>query len=517
MVVPWWRSAVLYQVYPRSFADSDGDGTGDLAGVRRHLDHLSWLGVDGVWLSPFYPSPMCDGGYDVRDYCDVDPAMGTLQTFDRLVAEAHERGLRVLIDWVPNHTSVQHPWFAESRSGPDSAKRDWYHWRDRPNNWRAAFHSGSAWTLDETTQQYYLHFFLPDQPDLNWGNGEVVAAMHDTLRFWLDRGVDGFRIDVAHCLGKDPRYADDDRCLASQPISSFNDQAHTHEILRGIRSVVDAYPGDRVIIGEVNIRSTATVVEYYGSGDELHLTFNFPPMDAGWDPVVWQEVIAEVERRLSGEMAWPVWVLSNHDNSRVRTRYGGSLDRARAAALLLLTLRGTAFVYQGEELGLEDVDLRRSEWTDPGGRDGPRAPIPWTAQPPHGWPGARPWLPFPPDPATGNAASQREDPGSIACLYRRLIAERHDSQALSRGDWQGIATPPGLLGYRRLHAGDERLILINFADKPKPVDLIRPWRIRIDTQQDDDSGRPFTGTVRPHQGLLLAPDDGERVTITARG
>jgi len=220
---PWWRSAVVYQVYPRSFADSNGDGHGDLEGIRGRLDHLQWLGVDALWISPFYPSPMRDGGYDVMDYCDVDPRFGTLEDFDRLLSDLHQRGLRLLVDWVPNHTSDRHPWFVESRASRDSPKRAWYIWRDQPNNWRAAIEGGSAWTLDEPTDQYYLHFFLPEQPDLNWTQPQVVEAMHRTLRFWLDRGVDGFRIDAVHCIGKDPGFADDHRCFAGVPMSDFND------------------------------------------------------------------------------------------------------------------------------------------------------------------------------------------------------------------------------------------------------------------------------------------------------
>lgn len=295
---PWWMSAVCYEVYVRSFADSDGSGEGDLAGVREHLDHLEWLGVDALWLCPFYPSPMVDSGYDVADFCDVDPRFGSLPEFDRLLADAHARGIRVLVDWVPNHSSDQHPWFLDARSGRDAEHRDWYYWRDEPTNWRAAIDLGSTWTLDEDTEQYYLHFFLPQQPDLNWTNPRVVEAMHDTLRFWLARGVDGFRIDSVQCLGKDLTFSDNDRSLAGEPINSFNDQPETHEMLRDIRALVERENPEAVLVGEVNLRREASIVQYYGHGDELNLTFNFPPLDAPWDPIVWRSIIAEIEHRL---------------------------------------------------------------------------------------------------------------------------------------------------------------------------------------------------------------------------
>jgi len=385
---PWWKSAVVYQIYPRSFADSDGDGIGDLEGIRRHLDHLHWLGVDAVWISPFFRSPMADFGYDVSDYCDVDPIFGTLNDFDRLVQEAHSRDLKVIIDWVPNHTSDRHPWFVESRASRDNPRRDWYVWVDGspdrpPNNWKAAFSTTDpAWTWDEATGQWYLHLFLPQQPDLNWRDPEVVAAMHDTLRFWLDRGVDGFRMDVVHALVKRAGFPDvEDPWLDT---ARFDEPA-THERIRGFRRLLDGYPGDRVSVGEVFILSTAKVAEYYGNNDELHMAFNFPPLFAPWDAAKWRTRIDRVVEELDPRGAWPTWVLSNHDNPRHRTRYGGSEARARAAAVLLLTLRGTPFMFQGEELGLENAEVPPEREVDPGGRDGVRTPIPWDASPGHGW------------------------------------------------------------------------------------------------------------------------------------
>ncbi|HEX3291348.1 MAG TPA: alpha-amylase family glycosyl hydrolase, partial [Gaiella sp.] len=399
--VPWWRDAVFYQVYPRSFADSTGDGIGDLRGIVSRLEYLEWLGVDALWLSPIYPSPMADNGYDVTDHCAVDPVFGSLEDVDRLVEEAHGRGMRVLLDWVPNHTSSLHPWFLESRRARDSRMRDWYVWRDGrgsapPNNWRAAF-GGPTWTWDEATRQWYLHLFLSEQPDLNWANPEVRTAMAGTLRFWLDRGIDGFRIDVVHCIGKDPLLPDQPPEFEEVDRVGVHDHPGTHELIRGIRAVVDEYD-ERVIVGEVSLRDTIRIAAYYGAGDELHLAFNFLSLDAGWNAREWLALVRTVGEGL-GESAWPTWVLSNHDTSRHRTRFGGSERRARAAAVLLLGLRGSPFVYAGEELGLEDAVVPPSGRTDPGGRDACRAPIPWDAAGPHGWPGGT-WLPFAPEPDT---------------------------------------------------------------------------------------------------------------------
>src|SRR5579884_858381 len=326
--VPWWRRAAVYQIYPRSFADSDGDGVGDLNGVRAHLADLAWLGVDAIWLSPFFRSPMVDFGYDVSDYCDVDPIFGTLDDFDALLAEAHGLGLRVVIDWVPNHSSDQHPWFVDSRSSRRSAQRNWYVWRDGrpggapPNNWRSTFDmSKPAWTWDEGTRQWYLHLFEPGQPDLNWDEPAVEAAMHDVLRFWLDRGVDGIRADVIHCIGKDPDLPDDPPELAGIPHSATNDVPVTHERLRALRKLVDSYPGDRMMVGEVFLFSPEAVATYYGNGDELHLAFNFKPLFTPWWHRSWTATLTETLAAMDARDAWPTWVISNHDNPRPRTRY----------------------------------------------------------------------------------------------------------------------------------------------------------------------------------------------------
>ena len=469
--MPWWRDAVVYQIYPRSYADASGDGIGDLEGIRTHLDHVQALGADAIWLSPIYPSPMADNGYDVSDYCDVDPVFGDLAIFDALLAQAHERDLKVLLDWVPNHTSDLHPWFVESRSSRDNPKRDWYYWRDGtpetpPNNWLAAF-GGIAWTWEETTEQWYLHNFLPQQPDLNWNNPEVVEAMHATLRFWLDRGVDGFRMDVVHLIGKDPALPDAPAAEAHTNRVGFHDYPGTHVLLRGLRELLDSYPGERTAVGEVNLRETWRIATYYGDpaqgGAELPLVFNFASVRAGWDAKAWADLIDDVEREL-GPDRWPVWVLSNHDVRRHRTRLGGSMRRARAMAVLLLTLRGTPFLYAGEELGLEDAVVPKDLARDPGGRDGCRAPIPWTAAPPHGWSGKTPWLPFPPDAETLNAASEGGDDDSMLAHYRQLLALRRSSPALTSGTLTRLDMPDGVLAFTRSHGDDRRTVVVNFRD-----------------------------------------------------
>ena len=510
--VPWWRSAVVYQIYPRSFADGSTGlpGVGTLEGVRRHLDHLAWLGVDALWLSPFYRSPMADFGYDVSDHCDVDPLFGTLADFDRLLADAHDRGLRVLIDWVANHTSHRHPWFIESRSSPDNPRRSWYLWRDPrpeggpPNNWRAAFDPDQpAWTLDPATGQYYLHLFLPEQPDVDWSHRPLVDAMHDVLRFWLDRGVDGFRADAIHAIGKDPALADDPHELVGQPRSSTNDHPSTHEHLRELRTLLDGYPGQRVMVGEVYLLDTAKVAPYYGNGHELHLAFNFPPLFAPWDAVAWRSCVQEVERHLIEEDAWPTWVLGNHDNPRPHTRYG-SEARARAAAFLLLGLQGTPFLYAGDELGLEDAEVSPEEAVDPGGRDGCRAPIPWDASAWHEW-AAEPWLPWPPNADTRNVEAQRHDPGSILHLYRRLLAARKASPALSHGI-SGLFpnTPEGVLAWVRTKGDDRRAVAVNFTQSVRQLSLGEGWVVEVSSDGEGE-GQPWSGRLGPDQAVALRP------------
>ncbi len=525
--VPWWQRAVFYQVYPRSFADGDGDGVGDLAGLRARLDDLVWLGVDALWLSPFYRSPMVDFGYDVSDYCDVDPLFGTLADFDALVADAHERNLRVVIDWVPNHTSDRHPWFVDAASGRGSAHRDWYVWRDPapdgrpPNNWVAAFDlTAPAWTFHDPTGQWYLHLFEPAQPDLNWDEPAVEAAMHDVLRFWLDRGVDGFRADVVHAIGKDPDLPDDLPEVAGIPHCALNDVPVTHERLRRIRGLLDGYPGDRMMVGEVYLLSTEAVAAYYGTGDEVHLAFNFPPLFAPWRADRWRTCIDDTLAAFGPRDAWPTWVLSNHDNPRHRTRYdraaarageGASVAarrseaRARAAAVLLLTLRGTPFVYQGEELGLADAEIPEGRAVDPGGRDGCRAPLPWDDGVGHGWSGAEPWLPFPPEAGLRNRAAQAADPGSVLHLYRRLLHLRRRTPALVDGTFELLEAPAGVLAYRRSAGASTRTVLVNFTGDPQVVPpALASGTVDLASDDADGSGI-FGGRLAPDQAVVLRP------------
>jgi alpha-glucosidase len=512
-LAPWWKTAVIYQIYPRSFATSTGRDpvarkVGDLAGIRSRLDHLEWLGVDAIWLSPVFPSPMKDYGYDVSDYCDIEPLFGTLDDFDALVADAHDRGIKVVLDFVPNHTSDQHPWFQASRSSRDDPKRDWYVWRDPapdggpPNNWVASFVNGPAWTFDDATGQYYLHNFLPEQPDLNWANPDVVEAMHDALRFWLDRGVDGFRVDVVHLIGKGPDLPDDAEELLPIPHSALNDRPETHALLRDLRALLDSYPGDRMMVGEVFLLDTKLVATYYGDDDELHLSFNFPPLFTPWDAPRWRKQIEITAAELDPVGAWPTWVLSNHDQPRHRTRYG-SEARARAAAVLLAGLRGTPFLYAGEELGLEDAVIPPDRVVDPGGRDGCRAPVPWTPDPEHGWGTTDPWLPWPPDAATRNLDTSRADDSSILHLYRRLLACRHSSPALQLGSLVLLDDGPGdaVVGWTRTFGDDARTVLINFTDRAQRVDgVVGVVEVASDGVGE---GAGFTGELGPDQAVIL--------------
>lgn len=563
---PWWKEAVFYQIYPRSFclADPEGrrrrlqaggpsgvggqrgpggplgtdgplgpatagsvppdpvrDGAGDLEGIRRHLDHLVWLGVDAIWLSPFYRSPMKDFGYDVSDYCEVDPMFGTNDDFDRLLADAHERGLRVIVDFVPNHTSDQHPWFVDARSSRQSERRDFYVWRDPdpddpsrpPNNWIRAFGEGPAWTFDETTGQWYLHLFLPEQPDLDWSNPKVVDAMEGVLGYWLDRGVDGFRIDVVHALGKDPSLPDAAEDVAAIPWSALNDDERTHPILRRLRTFVDSFTQEPVTVGEVFLIKTSLVAKYYGDDDELHLAFNFRPMFCPFEAGCFRRRVNEVEELLAPLRAWPTWVLSSHDRPRHRTRYGGSERRARAAAVMLLGMRGTPFLYAGEELGLEDAVVPPDRVVDPGGRDGCRAPIPWDASADHGWAlgGAEPWLPFPPEAGGRNADTLAADDSSILHLYRRLLALRRSTVALRRGDLDVLDSQEDVLAVRRRWQDDERWVAVNFAAEAvewAPTAHDDEARLTVEITSGGDrsrcvAGSAFAGQLGPEEAVIL--------------
>ena len=528
---PWWKEGVIYQIYPRSFADSNGDGVGDLRGIISKLDHLRGgegsLGVDAIWLSPFYPSPMADFGYDVSDFTGVHELFGTMDDFDALVAEAHGRGMRVVIDWVPNHTSDRHPWFVASSSSRDDPKRDWYVWRDPaddggpPNNWSSAFSAvGPAWTLDEATSQYYLHSFMAEQPELNWDNPEVEAAMHDTLRFWLDRGVDGFRIDVAHKIGKDPELSDNpadiDESTAHEPERRHDEDWDSgHERLRSIRKLVDEYD-DRMIVGEVYLLDQQTLSDYINTGDELNLAHNFVFLHQPWNASAFRDTVEQLEGLIT-PLAWPAWFLNNHDHSRVATRYaeaGNGAARARTAALMTLTLRGTVFLFQGEELGLEDVEVPSDQVVDVDGRDPERCPIPW--EPPSaagagaGFSNGEPWLPMTTDAERVNARVQSEDPGSTLSFYRRLIAYRKATPALQMGSWRAVAAGDDIFAYVREAGGERLLIALNFTSevahldgRPAGLDGAARAELSTDPGRDGDEILLHDIELRPDEGVVI--------------
>jgi alpha-glucosidase len=489
---PWWREAVVYQIYTRSFADGNGDGIGDLPGITAHLDYLAGaehaLGIDAIWLCPFYVSPMVDYGYDVADHCAVDPRFGSLHDFDVLLAEAHGRGIRVLVDFIPNHTSDQHPWFEDSRAGRKAEKRDWYVWSDPgpgggpPNNWLSSFERvGSAWTLDQRTGQYYLHSYTPQQPDLNWWNPRVREAMQDVLRFWLDRGVDGVRIDAAHRMIKDHRLRENPSEVAhmrraygttSAPFRNL-DHPGVHVILRSFRRVLDRYD-DRVAVGEVGIASLPDMARYYGRGDELHLVFNFDFWRQPWSARAFAQAVEAYEAALPVG-AWPDYALSNHDLPRARSRYderGLGGQRARVMAMMLLTLRGTPFLYYGEEIGMRDGSIDDARAHDPDGRDGARTPMQWSATVHAGFAAKDPWLPIPPSARIVNVETQRADRGSLLNLYRRLLALRRSSAALRHGDHRRVdENHDAVFAYVRSHAHERFLVALNFTDRIATLEL----------------------------------------------
>jgi alpha-glucosidase len=523
----WWRDAVFYQIYPRSFADSNGDGIGDLPGIIDHLDYLrggpSSLGVDAIWLSPFYRSPMADFGYDVSDFRDVDPLFGTLDDARRLIRECHRRGLRVIFDLVPNHTSDRHPWFLESRSGRASAKRDWYVWRPSrdggpPNNWRSEFPAvGPAWTVDEATGEWYLHSFLPQQPDLNWDNPAVEAAIHDVIRFWLELGADGFRADVIYKIAKDPDLRDNPAVITGPGVLADGrrdeDWPTIHPRLRALRRLLRSY-GERMMVGEVYLLDPVRIASYVRTALELDLAHNFQFLNLPWSAQAFRRYVHEFER-LARPRGWPTWCLNNHDHSRVATRYPGEAA-ARVAAMLLLTLRGTPFLYQGEELGLGDGVIPPDRVVDVDGRDPERSPMPW--QPPsNGGPAAGfstgdPWLPLPPEAEERNVERQLADPDSVLGLYRRLLALRRDRRSLRSGRLEILRTKDDeVFAYLRHSRSAPTAIALNFADRLAAIDLRRMkaavGRILVATDRSREGEVVDLRTVElaPRCGLVIEP------------
>jgi alpha-glucosidase len=476
----WWRQGVIYHVYPRSFADADGDGVGDLRGLASRLDHLTWLGVDGVWLSPIYRSPMADFGYDISDHCAIEPVFGTLDDFDALVAGAHERGLRLLLDYVPNHTSIEHPWFREHP--------DWYFWADAPrNNWLSVF-GGPAWTLDPERGRFYYHAFLKEQPDLDWRNPELREAMLGVLRFWLDRGVDGFRVDALRQVAKDPEWRDNPPNPDYRPGRPEFDQllpvnSADHGELEGARAIAEAIAErGAVMAGELYL-PFARLVRYYGAG--VHLPSNMHLISTPWEPRALAALIEAYEAALP-DGAWPNWVLGNHDRSRVASRVGAA--QARVAAMLLFTLRGTPTLYYGDELGMPDVAIPPERAQDPweeAGRDPARTPMQWTAD--GGFTSGEPWLPY--GDLAINAAAQREDPRSMLHLHRALIALRRE---FVDAPYETLAVDDARLVFRR---GDF-VVALNLSGE----EAERPARrVRLSTHGDPAE------VLRPDEGVVLSP------------
>ncbi len=486
----WWQHAVFYEIYPRSFMDSNNDGIGDLNGIASKLDYLKSLGVDAIWITPCYPSPQVDFGYDVSDYENIDPMYGTLADFDRLQQEASKRGIRIIMDFVMNHSSDQHAWFLDSRSSRSAAKRDWYMWHDpkgsaEPNNWVSTF-GGSAWTWDAKTGQYYYHYFYPQQPDLNWRNPAVHDAMFDVTRWWYKRGVAGFRLDAVDTLFEDPGLHDNPvlpgRDKLGDPVEEnvYNTKRpEVHVVLRDLRKVADQ--NNAVLIGETWTKDVSELKQYYGEhNDELQM-----PMDFMFTTVN-QLSAAEFRRQIAAVDSaggWPVFVLSNHDIVRSSVRYGdGKNNRAieKLMASLYLTLRGTPIMYYGEEIGMENNDPKRKEdvkdpigrvgWPEEKGRDGERTPMQWDDSPNAGFTRGTPWLPVPLSYKTVNVASELKDPSSVLQVYKSLLALRHQNRALLDGDYVALnESDPNVLSYLRRYKNEAVLVVLNMSSQPQRV------------------------------------------------
>jgi alpha-glucosidase len=539
----WWRTGVIYQIYPRSFADTDGNGIGDLAGIAAHLDHLGGrpnsLGVDAVWLSPFYPSPDYDFGYDVADYLGVDPKYGSLADFERLVEGCHARGLKVVIDLVLNHSSSHHEWFQASRSSRSGPYADWYIWRDspgrsitggrrRPNNWRSFF-GGSAWTWDDLRQQFYLHTFLPEQPDLNWRNPAVREALLGVVRTWLDRGVDGFRLDVFNTFFKDARLRSNPRRLGGRGAWSWQrhvydrNQPELRELLRELRAIVDERPG-RMTVGELFDGTLADAADLI---EPRHLVFDFTLVAQPWSAAAFARAV-EARDAVFGRERWPANVLSNHDQPRQASRFAPAGDaadpaegdaRAKVAATMLLSLRGTPFLYYGEEIGLRNLVIPNSLAFDPPARrasllfpwwnrDQARGPMPWTSGPGGGFSSAQPWLPLAPDADQRNVAAQAADSSSVLGAYRRLLALRRETPALHRGDQRLLPQDDAdVLVYQRSAAEGSALVALNFASRPASIVLPPPasggsWSVAFSTTDRPAEAIPGSATLAPLEGLI---------------
>ncbi len=524
----WWQKEVIYQIYPRSFKDSDGDGVGDLKGITEKLDYIKDLGIRGVWISPIYPSPMADFGYDVSDYTGIHPMFGTMEDFDYLLEEIHKRDLKLILDLVPNHSSDQHPWFLESKKSKDNPKRDWYIWEDPgpnggpPNNWLSVF-GGSGWEFDEATGQYYYHAFLKEQPDLNWRNPEVQKAMLEVMKFWLEKGVDGFRVDVMWHMIKDrhlrnnppnPDYHEKLSPYDGHIPAYSTDQPEVHDIVAMMRELVNEYD-ERLLIGEIYL-PIHQLVAYYGKDDSgAHLPFNFQLLQLPWKAGEIEAAINEYEGALPPN-GWPNWVLGNHDKSRIATRVGR--EQARVAAMMLLTLRGTPTVYYGDEIGMEDVPIPPEKVQDPQernvpgiglGRDPERTPMQWDDSKNAGFTTGEPWLPLMEDFRQVNAGNQWNEPGSMLGLYRKLIQTRQEEAALHVGRHIPVFTENNLLSYMREEKNKKFLVVLNLCGEKQQFTPDFSWqgKVRVSTHPKmEEKHLKNKLELEANQGLLIELD-----------
>lgn len=523
----WWKHGIIYQIYPRSFQDTNADGIGDLAGIIQHLDYLSDLGVDGIWLSPIMPSPDADFGYDVSDYHTIDPKYGNLQDFDRLLNEAHKRKIHIILDLVLNHTSDQHRWFQESRKSRANLYHDWYIWRDpapgggQPNNWKSMF-GGNGWEYDENLGQFYFHMFNKHQPDLNWRNPEVRSAMLGIFRYWLDKGVDGFRLDVFNAWYKDAALRDNPRLpgIHRRPYDSYQ---HIYDIsqpemipaLQDIRKIMDAYP-DRYVVGETFMADSAQARTYIGT-DRLHAGFDYGYANSPFSAKAFGRAIQYWDF-LHADDAWPNYFLNNHDTPRSSSRYAGREDaRLKLLAAMHLTVRGTPYLYYGEEIGMRDISLSRAQIQDPvgkrywpfnKGRDGCRAPMQWTARPYADFSSVEPWLPVHPDYKVRNVVNQQTSPASLLNFYKSLIALRQSSPALYSGDLKLIETAnDDLLVYQRVAVSETMLIVLNFSKRAQSYDLptaeINRWDLIFTGNEPITSHMTDAALNLPPYGLAI--------------
>lgn len=523
---PWWKRGVIYQIYPLSYQDSSGSGMGDFEGIIQRLDYVAELGVDAIWMSPFYPSPMADFGYDVANYTGIDSMFGNMATFDRLLAEIHKRELKLIIDFVPNHSSDEHPWFIESKKSKENPKRDWYIWRDPkpdgspPNNWLSMF-GGPAWNLDKTTGQYYLHTFLAKQPDINWRNPATKAAMLDVLRFWLKKGVDGFRLDAVPFIGKDPEFKDnppndnpslqDEYATTSQKRVNMEYHDDLFMWYKEMRSVIEEFDGERFLVGEVWGDLKLWARNYGENGEGLHLPYNFRLINTDWNASAVKKSVEDIEDVVP-EFGWPNYVLANHDVLRLASRIGQ--EQARVAAFLLLTLRGTPTIYYGDELGLPNGDIPLGKERDPAAnpnsfvtinRDVARTPMQWSANQHAGFTrGKGPWLPVTLDYKTRNVAVMSEEPNSILNLYRRLLRVRKQSEALQIGSYSPQEAPEGVYAYVREHERERMLVALNFTGEEKTVKLPIEGKVIVNTNLDSDSDHvKGQMKLRPNEAVIV--------------